>query len=315
MPTKILFATDFHFRATRPIARVDENFFESQLKKLEHLAGISKGLDAVILGGDTFDRPDAPPSVIIKVMRTLARFQCPVHTVIGNHEVYGYESRSVESSAIGILFEHGVLKRLDYLEFPGVHIYGVHAFDKPTWVLENGDAKKIIVAHKMITNSPIPNADCILVEALARVTNADLVLSGDIHFPHMVEAGNKLFVNPGSMSRMSIVDRERMPQAVVVTVEDDGEIDLEFVQVPSKPGNKVFNLESYSAKAASEAHTKDFVKNYASVVFSVKAETHKIGEVLARFMKDNNIPGNMTAMIESYYKNAEKQVLKGTKEE
>ena len=85
--------------------------------------------------------------------------------------------------------------------------------------------------------------------------------------------------------------------------------------MPAKPGNKVFNLENYSAKAANEAHTKDFVKNYASVVFSVKAETHKIGDVLARFMKDNNIPGNMQAMVESYYRNAEQQVLKETKED
>lgn len=312
---KILFATDFHFRSMRPIARIDENFFESQLKKLEYLATVAKDVNAVIFGGDIFDRPDVPPSVIIKVMRALALFPSTPYTVIGNHDVYGYDGKSVESSAIGILLENKSLLRLDYLSLLGTTIYGIHAFDKTNWKLPDGDEKKIVIAHKMITSNPIPNVDCIMVKDLANITNADIVLSGDIHYPHDVEIASKLFINPGSMSRMSITDRNRLPQAVIVTIEQDGEIDYEFVQVPSKMGDKVFNVEGYSAKLANEAHTKDFVKTYASVVFSVKAETHKIADVLARFMRDNNIPKHMVDMVNVYYKNAETQVLKGTKED
>lgn len=315
MATKILFATDFHFRSMRPISRLDENFLDTQVAKLEYLASISKDMNLAILGGDIFDRPDIGPGVIIKVMRALAKFKCRVVTVIGNHEVYGYEGQSIERSALGVLFEHGCIERLDYIDLPGVHIYGMHAFDKPTWTVPDATEKKIIVAHKMITNSPIPNVDCILVKDLALATNADIVLSGDIHYPHDVEIGSKLFINPGSMSRMSIADRDRMPQAVVLTIELDGDVDYEFVPVPAKPGDKVFNITDYAAKQVSEAHTKDFVKTYASVVFSVKAESHKIADVLARFMKENNIPDNMQGMVNTYYKNAEQQVLKDSKEE
>ena len=311
---KLMFATDFHFRSMRPIARVDENFFEVQLAKLGHLAILSKGMNACLLGGDIFDRPDVGPGVIIKVMRELAKFKCPVYTVIGNHEVYGYEGQSIERSALGVLFEHGCINRLDYLGFPGVHIYGVHAFDKPTWVVPEADEKKIIVAHKMITNNPIPNVDCIMVDALAKVTNADVILSGDIHYPHTVEIGEKLFINTGSVSRMSISDRARLPQAIILTI-DGNDVSHKYVKIPAKLGADVFNMADYSAKIEAETHTKDFVKAYASVVFSVKAEAHMIADVLAKFMKDNNVSGNMQGMVNTYYKNAEVQVLKNSKEE
>lgn len=317
MPTKLLFATDFHFRAMRPISRTDESFFDTQLKKLEEIAAIAliHKPDEVILGGDIFDRPDVPPSVVIKVMRALGLFKKPPKTVIGNHEIYGYEGKSVESSAMGILLENKSLVRLDYLQLKGATVYGIHAFDKASWVVPESDDKKIIVAHKMITNNPIPNTDCILVDTLARITNADVVLSGDIHYPHAVEVGSKLFINPGSVSRMSIADRDRMPQVVMVTIEDDGDVEYEFIQLAALHGDKVFNIADYSAKLASEAHTKDFVKTYASVVFSVKAEAHKIADVLSTFMKDNNVPANMQEMVRGYYRNAETQVLHKTKED
>ena len=192
-------------------------------------------------------------------------------------------------------------------------IYGIHAFDKPCWDVGESPNKKIIVAHKMITNNPIPNTNCILVDQLAKHTNADIILSGDIHYPHSVEVNGKLFINPGSVTRLSIVDRARMPQASLISIDDDGEVEHETLPIPSKPGDMVFNVEDYSAKVASESHTKDFVKTYASVVFSVKAEAHKIGDVLSRFLKDNNVPNEMTGVVEAYYSNAEKQVLKGAK--
>lgn len=314
MATKILFCTDFHFRAMRPIARIDEDFIEAQMKKLEHLAEVAKEADITVFGGDIFDRPDIPPSVVIRVMRMLTKFPSAPYTVIGNHDVYGYEGKSVDASAIGILLEQGSLKRLDYLELSQAVLYGIHAFDKAHWRVDASDKKKIIVAHKMITSNPIPNVDCILVNDVARVTNADVVLSGDIHHPHEVEVNNKLFVNPGSITRLSIIDRTRLPQAAMITITDDGDVEHEMVPVSSIPGDRVFNIKDYSAKVAAESHTKDFVKTYASVVISVKAEAHKIGDILARFIRENNITDEMGTMIKAYYVNAEKQTLKEVKE-
>ncbi len=316
MPTRILFATDFHFRSMRPVARTDESFFATQLGKLEQILRLSKDVDLVIFGGDIFDRPDVGEEVQIKVMRMLGRFKRPPLTVVGQHEVYGYEGSSIEKSALGVMLESGRLQKLDclHLDNPGIDLYGIHAYDKAVWNLPEEGGKRIVVAHKMLTDRPIPNADCIPVSSVAAVTNAHLVLSGDIHFPHETEENGCLFVNPGSISRMSIADKDRIPQVAIITVEDDGDIDCAMVPLSAKPGTMVFNMEDYAAKVASEAHTKDFVKTYASVVFSVKAEAHKIGDVLARFLKDNDVPNHTRELVNTYYKNAEKQVLRAHQE-
>ena len=315
--TKILFLTDFHLRALRPESRLDEDFLGIQLDKLEEAAQIAKGCDITIFGGDIFDRPDAAPSVVIRTMRVLAKWPHIPFTVVGNHDIFGYNKESVESSVIGILLQHGVIHKLDYqINLGNAHIHGLHAYDKNNWVIpRNETGVNIIVAHKMITDKVIPNANCISIAEVNNATNADVVLSGDIHFPHNVTIGDRLFLNPGSLSRMSIVDAKRQPQVVILTIDEDNRTLYELVSIPAKPGNQAFDVDNYAARLDADAHAKAFIRDYASQVQSVKADTHKMASVLGAFMRANNVDAPMRAMIEEYYRSAEITALKNTKEE
>jgi len=310
MALNLIFATDPHFRATRPISRKDDDFFGTILGKLEKIRILSKNYELVIFGGDIFDRPDVPHSVVIKVMRAFSKFEVPVYTVIGNHDIFGYQGATVESSAMGTLLESGVVKRLDSFIMKGVAIYGIHAFDGEAWELPESDAVKVIVAHKLITNTPVPGGDCIPLRKVAQATNANLILSGDIHYPHFEDdILGKTFVNPGSLSRMSITDRERYPQVAAITIESDGEIHCDLHVLDSRPAECLFDLTSYSNRMASEEHREGFVKTYVSAVFSVKAEAHNVGSALAKAAEDNKLEGGVAGCVDEYYKRAEKEIL------
>lgn len=313
MNLKICFVGDVHLRATRPVSRLDGDYLGTILDKINRIRILSEeaNCDLVILAGDVVDRPDCPHSVVMKAIREFRKFKKPLYTIIGNHDVAGFNGSTLNTSALGTMLESGAIKRLDTLEINGVSIYALHAFDKTDWTVPESDGPRVLVAHKMLLPMAIPGADCILIDDVAKTTNADIILSGDIHTNHLVQSNGKLFVNPGSLSRMSINDRDRLPQVAIVTVADNPEDnDVEMHALTSKPSDMVFDLKNYSHRMISEAHTKDFVKSYAHVVISVKAETGKLGPALAEFMEKINLDDKSQECILSYYDRAEADVLK-----
>lgn len=316
MRLKILFATDLHFRASKPISRLDTNFFATQLAKLDEVFQIAEDekVDLVLLGGDIFDRPDVPHSVVIKVMRAFRRFKekgITVYSIVGNHDVYGYTSSTEDASAIGELFEAGVIKKLSVLTpaGSGVTLYAMHAYDDTRWRVPDDGNIKILVAHKMLTNIAIPGADTLLIKNVDKETNADIVLSGDIHTPHMVKTDHCWFVNPGSLTRMSIADRDRQPQVAIVTIEGSAEIECEFRSIGVRPAETVFDLTSYSQRMAQETHAKDFVKTYVQAIVSVKAEAGNVGNAIIAMLEANSFGDDVRSKIKSYLDRTHKEVL------
>ena len=313
MSLKILCVGDIHLRASAPVSRLDKDFLGTIIEKLEQIADMSDRFDMVILLGDVFDRPDVVHSVVIRAMRVFSMFKTPVYSVVGNHDVPGYQGADLTKSALGVLFESGVVKKLDSMHINNVSIYGLHAYDKTLWTVPDSGSVKILVAHKMVTNNPFPDPDgrnsCHVIADVSKLTNADLILSGDIHYPHEVEIDNKLFLNPGSLARLSIADRDRHPQVAEITIEDSGEINHNFLALNSKPAEMLFDLKNYSQRMAAEAHTKGFVKTYAQVVLSVKAEAHLLAPALERFLAANGVEAKLHTSVLEYYDRAEKEVL------
>jgi DNA repair exonuclease SbcCD nuclease subunit len=301
MAFKILYATDLHLRASRPVSRLDKDFLETQLGKLRQLADMAKTVNITILGGDIFDRPDVPHSVLIRALGLLNEFK--PYSVIGNHDIFGYQGKSIDSSAIGVLIEAGAIKKLDWLNpQPGIQIHGIHAYDqiKSQFTKANGD-KIIVVAHKMITDTSIPNAGCIMIDDFAKATNADLILSGDIHKPHARQSNGKVFINPGSMSRMSINDRDRIPAAVIITVNDD--LSFSYKRMPFIVSDSVFKMNA-----------KEFARNYAEAVQSVKTDSNRIAQSISEYLKACNSSDNIINIINKYYSESEKRLLGRSKE-
>lgn len=326
MHIKFLFVTDMHFRVTRPVSRLDNDFMATLLGKVEEIRKIAtdERVAAVIIGGDIFDREDSPHSVVIRVNRAFKLFGMPVFTVIGNHDIYGYEGKTVDVSCIGSLFEMGSVKRLDLETFhfedeektrmdKAVVIYGIHAFDKDEFMIPESEDISVIVAHKMITDIPLPDeAGCLMIDKLK--TNARVLMSGDIHTGHSLDLNGTLFVNPGSMTRKSIEDRERQPQVAVITISEDGEVSSEFKSLSTRPPEVVFDLKAYSNRMASKLHTDEFVRTYAHAVVSVKSESNKMGHTLIEFLEANGVADKIQESIKGYLVRAQKEELQEIRE-
>jgi exonuclease SbcD len=311
MAFKILFCTDIHARSVKPASRLDADFMDTVLDKLAHVCEMSKDADMLLLGGDIFDRPDAPNSVIIKVMRTLSLCPVPVFTVIGQHDIYGYQEKSVGTSAMGVLLESGCVRRLDTMNTAGICLRAIHAYDRTSFHADATAKFNILVVHKLITNSNIPGA--IPIHEIDNVNKADILLSGDMHEPHNVQVGNKLYLNPGALTRLSIADRKRKPQVALVTINNDYTYEYKLLEVPHKPSEEIFDAAAHEAALASDSRSEDFVKVYASTILSVKAEAYKIGVGLQEFMKTAQTPENIKSMVNRYYEISEKNALEGNK--
>lgn len=315
MAFKILFATDIHLRASRPASRLDKDYMETILSKIGEMCQIAESdeVDLVILGGDLFDNEAAPHSVVIAANRAFKKFKCPVYSIIGNHEIYGYEGKTVDVSSIGSLFEMGWVKRLDMLEIseysnqfnatnhPNINIYGMHAFDEETWELPDAEGVSILVAHKLITDTRLPDeAGAFMVEDIAKKTNAHVVLSGDMHFPHVVDKEGTLFINSGAISRSSIDDRERQPAVAILTIDSDGSITHEIKTLAHRPAETVLDFKAYSAKLACRDHADERARAFAKVVVSVSSPAEQIGEVFMKFLEENGVAETMKDTLKKY---------------
>lgn len=309
MALKILFCTDIHLRAVKPLSRLDTDFLGSIIGKIEQVREISSGYDIVLLGGDIFDRPDASHGVVTRAINAFSKFKVPVYTVIGNHDIYGYNGQTIDKTAMGILLESGAVKKLDSLSIGGVQILGLHAYDKETWEIPREGNRVILVVHKMITDRPFPGGSCILVSDVAAKTNADIILSGDIHYPHNVKIGEKLFINPGSLSRLSIADRNRHPQISELIFKDDGTFSHRFIKLECPPSEEIFDLEGYKDRVEEEEYSRDSISRYAEAVMSVKGSSHKMSEFIDKWCLDNNVKADLKEMVGFYHELAEKELL------
>ena len=311
---KLLFVTDVHARSVSPASRLDADFMSAIEDKLGHVAAIAsdKRVDMVILGGDMFDRPDVPNSVIIRIMRAMHKIPGQVLSIVGQHDIYGYQKKSVATSAIGVLNESGSLRVFDSISDKGIFIKAIHAYDKTDLNIDESAKINIIVAHKLITNKSIPGA--ISIAALEETNKANIILSGDMHEPHDIMVNGRLYLNPGSLTRLSISDINRKPQVAIITINDDYSFSHELVIVPHKPSDGIFDAAGYTEEKLQERRTEDFVKTYASAVMSVKAEAYKIGTGLRDFMKANSIPEPVKKKVTEYYEGSEKNVLENNKD-
>lgn len=310
---KVLFATDLHAKLSKPSSRLDENFLDTVAAKLQFFLDCAKenDVDVPILGGDIFDNPDPSNSVVIKIMKILAGADRDIFTLIGNHDIFGYQGQSIGNSALGILMEAGVIHRLDKYTHGGICIRGIHAFDKLDFSVDPKYRFNIIAAHKMITNVNIPGA--IPIPELMKVNQANVVFSGDMHTPHFAEEGKQLFWNPGSLTRMSIADRGRNVQMAMVTIFEDYSQNYKWIDVPHAPGDKVFDVAAYEASKEKDFRAQDFIKSYASNVMSVKTEAYRIGAGLNDFMGKGNIPDKIKGVVNKYYAAAEESLVKNDK--
>lgn len=258
---KLLFFTDTHIRATNPRNRTD-NFYENILLKLEEIKNYAneKQVDFVIHGGDLFDRPDSAIKSTGEVGRILADFNMPIYIVAGNHDIFGYNTETLNRSMLGLLDNLKVLRlipsegiELDDGKIKVLLLGKDYSSDldlsKDSYIVKRDDLKTdvdyiINVVHGFLMDKPfIKGIPHILVGEILD-TDADITLAGHYHsgFPTQIHNG-KYFSNPGSMVRItnSVAEIKRRPKFLEIDLDEDG-INLEERYFKcAKPGEEVLD--------------------------------------------------------------------------
>lgn len=241
--TKLGYFTDTHVRAETPSGRTD-NYKDSILTKLEEIGSIFKtnNVDYALFGGDLFHTPDPVNSLKYDVMHIFKSWQIPIVAVIGSHDYFGYQAKSIKRTAVGLFAKAGIIDIIgvdnypEYLECGEFVITGTsHTYDfvqnkniyKPTF---NIDKKQIQMVHADLNNKPViwPH-----VQIKEVTTESDVVLIGHIHngfVPTTIK--NTTFYNPGSIGRLENTNKPRTPE-VVILYNNEGKVILNTVKLTS----------------------------------------------------------------------------------
>lgn len=290
---KFLFVTDSHVKGVSPKSRKDD-FFGAVLEKLEEVGEIAEreGVNAVLFGGDLFDRPDPSPSVVSAVCSILARYPVPILAVAGNHDIYGYSPDTISRSMIGILFSAGILFPLEmmadhnsiwgskdadgkdfYVEVTGCHSH--YDLDKsgrdplldysPRPRVDNDRTVCIHLVHGFL--SKVERLESIPHTMISDIygTKANVLLAGHEHTGFgVVHHGRTIFCNPGALGRVSAAVGEinRTVQVALVDVRGVNDYDVSLLPVAcARPADEVLDREGIEEEKRQQEQMAAFLSD------------------------------------------------------
>lgn len=292
----MLYCTDLHARGNNPRARMDD-YQEAMRRKLIEIDEIScqHQCQAVLFGGDLTHSPDAAPSVINALIRSLRRFSVPIYGIAGNtHDVWGDNVSTLPRTALGVVEAAGLIKLL----WPGdalmleeedgfkVQITGQHyhaeidrryrAFDYCVAPSEatgwdewkhwrRPDARWAIhMVHGMLRTRPLHHSVPVtLVADVLSETSADITLSGHDHGGYgIVRQGNKIACNPGAIMRGTAAREEiaRTVQVALIELTADS-CDVQLIPLQSAaPGPDVLDRSHIDQAIEREQALEEFIE-------------------------------------------------------
>ncbi|PTX58664.1 DNA repair exonuclease SbcCD nuclease subunit [Melghirimyces profundicolus] len=276
---RLLYMTDTHIRGTTPRSRTDD-FVSAISDKMNEVIRIARRekVDAVLHGGDLFDRPDLSPAVVREFARLLRRLEVPVYTVAGNHDIFGHNPDTVDRSMLGLLDAFGTVRLIRpgekvRLEGEGVTVQLTgqpfhYDLDKRDPSLdysvrnESGADFCIHMVHGMAVDRPLPEGvPHTMVDDLWS-EDVDVLLTGHYHagFPVKHREG-RYIINPGALARINNHPSEIRRHPQVAVLELGKEISVRLIRIAcAAPGEAVLD-RSYLEKAAfREERMNEFVR-------------------------------------------------------
>ncbi|MBC7343905.1 MAG: metallophosphoesterase family protein [Clostridia bacterium] len=326
---KFLFFTDDHKRGNSPANRKD-NFPQTLKNKLLEISRLIRELevDYVLHGGDFFDNPAPAPHVCAEFLTIFQNFGVPIFAVSGNHDVYGHNPATIERTMLGLMDKLGIIKLLQgtepvYLEKNGIRVQltgtGYH------WDLDSGEKSGYIIKKKdadvaihlvhgpLLDRSAWPGVSYTLIEDVLS-TEADVTLAGHFHlgFPD-TRHGNKYFLNPGALARLSNHPAEiTRPVQVILIDLSSGRVNCRRITLSSAPpGNEVLDRTKTEEAAFREARLASFLKEVSQ---AGQFRRMDLRHLLTQIASANNLEPEVREEALRQVALAEEAVLKGSSE-
>jgi DNA repair protein SbcD/Mre11 len=278
---RLLYLTDTHIRGTSPRSRTDD-FQQTLCMKLAEVIEIAKReeVDAVLHGGDVFDRPNLSPAVVRQFAQLFRQFPAPVYAIAGNHDMYGHNPATIDRTMLGLLDAFGTLQLIRAGEKILLKKNGVtlqlsgqpfhYDLDKRPRKLDYGVEKeegvdyRLHMVHGMLVDRALPDgvAHTMIGELWELEDPVDVLLTGHYHtgFPIQQRAG-KYIVNPGALARIHnhTTEISRMPQVVQLDFTEGIQVKLIPLQTAAR-GEKVLDRSYIEKMAYRQERLADFVQ-------------------------------------------------------
>lgn len=297
---KFGFFTDSHLSVIRNEFRTD-NFFESVMSKLQQSYKFfeKSKCEFVVCGGDIFDKycSHSHP-MILRARDVFKSSNLITYYIIGQHDILGYERSTVKGSNLAFLSkicDGKLVEIVDHLSVCGVNLYASHVDQKPEEVLSSVQKSKdpnIVISHSLLSDKAVIGQ--IDVRNFSQ-TNADLVLSGDLHCGFgPFESKGTLFYNPGSLARTS--KEHRRPKVCAITLSkimETWSVDIEdfYLECEEYP----FPEEEKKVEVSKDQDSGTYIEAFKKF----KSESKDIFERLDKVGNAHGIDRNILIYIQS----------------
>lgn len=324
--SKIVFFTDPHVSGKTPAARLD-NYPETILGKIRQVGEIAKEInaDAVICGGDWFDRPDVGPNIVGRLGAILSGFTCDIFTVIGNHDVYGYNAATVTRSMLGILSGFGIVKRLTndipfiVGDFALSGVDAAYELDRDGRVIDYTDGPKeegkinVRVLHSFLDTKDWP--DFVAATNIYNLPplNSDIILTGHEHTGYgKIVHGGTTYINPGALGRVtaSVGDVNKVVQVCILESHEGTDFTVTFRKLDYAPAEEVIDRDRLLREKEALRSREKFLSTLAnSNVLGDLAtvESFNIYNALADLAAADDIPPKVVKLVQNLLATAEEE--------
>lgn len=233
-----IICSDIHLRDTSPICRTDD-FMETQTRKLRWLSDLQEKYNVPILcGGDLFNYHKPSPWLLGYALRNLPN---NIVCIPGQHDLPAHSLENIERSGIQVLSDAEKIELIvdPKNDFCTIGKHEVIGFPwGVSWELDCYACKKIALIHYGVYESKphYPGAELSGGSAktvLNKLSDYDLVISGDNHLSFTYTSGNRTLVNPGSFMRTTAAQIDHEPS---VYLWDEKTNQVERVYVPIEKG-------------------------------------------------------------------------------
>lgn len=195
----LILTGDWHLRETTPVCRND-NFWAAQWDKVQQIKVLQQKYGCPVWhSGDLFDHWKPSPLLLSETMQNIPD---QFWTVYGNHDLPQHSLELAEKCGIRTLEIAGYLRTMT-----GVH-WGEEPDPDPQGVIN------LLVWHVMTYtgNSPWPGCtDLRADEILDKYPGYELILTGHNHKSFTAQAGARILVNPGSLTRQTADQIDHQP--------------------------------------------------------------------------------------------------------
>lgn len=240
-----VFIGDPHYAGRSIGARMDD-YAASVSEKMTEALTIAREYpaDYACILGDLFHQPDPPGIVRNEALRVLVsgnggeRWPFEILAVVGNHDISGHTTRTLERTAVETLNKSGVIQILD--ESLTHDLFAIH-YEHDVESKSFSSDLSIWAVHAYVLPSAFMGPH-VLVDDFAVGPRTKVVVCGHWHsgYPVVRRSDGVLFANPGSLGRPRVDDADHDVKVAVVEYDEDG-ADVRYIPLESaKPANRIF---------------------------------------------------------------------------